>query len=315
MDHKDSTPQEDIIELIDIIEESEGSTSSVPKKEEVSGDADDLEDLFLFPGAADNGHSLLDELEDKERGADDDFPELDAIFEDLESGPDTAPRNEEPKSRPELSPEPRDLEARVAAVEGTVKTLADVETVRREIGIATEGMLSDVGTEAVQSRFSALLEQVPTTEQIRDIAETAARAVLESGSDAQGERKVGELIASTVREATEPWASLLEEQAGELEKIKQVLDSARTSEPTRAGVAEMVEEAVQERVAEQAARIADLEEEVRSLRRELQAREDEGGPDAETLRREMHAHIEKAVPAAAARIIREEIAGLLKAGA
>jgi hypothetical protein len=68
-------------------------------------------------------------------------------------------------------------------------------------------------------------------------------------------------------------------------------------------------------VAEQAARIADLEEEVRSLRRELQAREDEGGPDAETLRREMHAHIEKAVPAAAARIIREEIAGLLKAGA
>ncbi|HKK32432.1 MAG TPA: hypothetical protein VJ934_02600 [Desulfomicrobiaceae bacterium] len=236
MDNKDR-PQEDIIELIDIIEESEDGASSSSTTREISGDADDLEDLFLFPGAADAGHSLLDEIDDRDQGSDDDFPELDAIFEDLESAPEVAPTT---------------------------------ETVRH----AQSG------------------EPHPVSEQIR------------------------ELVAAAVREATEPFISLLEEQGVELEKVDRAVSDLQDPGVSRAGVAEMIDGALQERDSAQAGRIAELEQEVQELRRELQTRDREVDTflDADSLTREMDARIEKAVPAAAARIIREEISNLLKSG-
>jgi len=221
MDSKDRAPQEDIIELIDIIEEGEGNASPPAANKEGTAELDDLEDLFLFPGAAEESRSLLDEIEDKDQDGDDDFPELDAIFEDLESSPEPAP-----------VPVPRAVE--------------------------------------VPQRLE------PSALEVR--------------------------------------VDSLEKRAEELAGVDEKLEVLRESVLTREAVAEMIGQAVQEAMAIRDAQISDLTSEVSALRNRLAEQERAAAkePDMTALIQELDARIEKAVPAAAARIIREEIAGLLK---
>lgn len=319
MDSKDRTSQDDIIELIDIIEEGEenASPSGAPKK--TPEDLDDFEDLFLFPGASEDSRSLLDEMDDNEE-TDDDFPELDAIFEDLESTPEPA---QERPHEPEKSlghTEPSPLESRIATLEERISSLPDADGIRSEFDLARQSMLQETGIEGVRSRIAELEEQTPGREEIVQIAETAvsealaARLEQEETDSGMSAESVRELVSVSVREAMEPLEALLKEQAGELARVHQKIEAVQDSVLTQETVASMIEQAVQEAGTDRDKRISELESELAAMRDILNAQVDTaaGTPDMAALLKEMDMRIEKAVPTAAARIIREEIAALLK---
>ena len=315
MDSSDRTPQEDIIDLIDIIEESEEKASPSRTPKETPEDLDDFEDLFLFPGASEDSRSLLDEIEDNEE-TDDDFPELDAIFEDLESSPQP---QREVTEVPRLSgPSPR--ESRAATIEEQISSLPGAGAVPSEINLASQSVVQEADIEGMRSRIAELQDRIPAREEIARIAEAAAGVALAAHLDRKGTdselsaESVQELVSISVREVTEPLGALLEEQADELARVRRELETVRGSVLTREAVAAMVEQAVQENVSTRDARISELESELAAMRDSLAAQMNTvpEEPDMAALLQEMDARIEKAVPSAAARIIREEIAALLK---